>query len=162
MLIRDATAEDWPAIWPFFHRIVAAGETYPYPLDLDAEQGRAWWLLAPPDRTAVAVDDAGLVVGTAKMNVNRPGNGDHVASASYMVDPDRQARGVGRALCEDSLRWARAQGFAAMEFNAVVETNIYAVKLYESLGFRITGTQPRAFRHPTEGLVGLHCMHVDL
>ncbi|MEO3766370.1 GNAT family N-acetyltransferase [Streptomyces sp. B5E4] len=162
MLIRDATADDWPAIWPFFHRIVAAGETYPYALDMSAEQGREVWLPPPPDRTTVAIDDEGLIVGSAKMNANRQGNGDHVASASYMVDPERHAGGVGRALCEDSLRWARDRGFLSMEFNAVVETNIYAVKLYESLGFRITGTQPRAFRHPAEGLVGLHCMHVDL
>ncbi|MET9872084.1 GNAT family N-acetyltransferase, partial [Streptomyces sp. NPDC006386] len=28
MLIREATADDWPRIWPFWHRIVAAGETY--------------------------------------------------------------------------------------------------------------------------------------
>ncbi|MFW6724263.1 N-acetyltransferase family protein [Streptomyces sp. MAR4 CNY-716] len=162
MLIRDAAADDWPAIWPFFHRIVAAGETYPYALDMSAEQGREVWMPPPPDRTTVAVDGEGLIVGSAKMNANRQGNGDHVASASYMVDPDRFARGTGRALCEDSLRWARARGFLSMEFNAVVETNVHAVKLYESLGFRITGTQPRAFRHPVAGLVGLHCMHVDL
>lgn len=162
MLIRDATADDWPAIWPFFHRIVAAGETYPYALDMSAEQGRDVWMPPPPDRTTVAIDDEGLIVGSAKMNANRQGNGDHVASASYMVDPDRFARGTGRALCEDSLRWARARGFLSMEFNAVVETNVHAVKLYESLGFRITGTQPRSFRHPVAGLVGLHCMHVDL
>ncbi|NGO87748.1 GNAT family N-acetyltransferase, partial [Streptomyces sp. 196(2019)] len=34
MLIREATPEDWPAIWPFFHTIIAAGETLTYPLDL--------------------------------------------------------------------------------------------------------------------------------
>ena len=28
MLVREATAGDWPAIWPFLRRIVAAGETY--------------------------------------------------------------------------------------------------------------------------------------
>jgi hypothetical protein len=26
--IRDATAADWPAIWPFLHEIVAAGDTF--------------------------------------------------------------------------------------------------------------------------------------
>ena len=30
MEIRDATAGDWPAIWPFLHEIVAAGETFSY------------------------------------------------------------------------------------------------------------------------------------
>ena len=31
MGIRAATEADWPAIWPFFARIVEAGETYAYP-----------------------------------------------------------------------------------------------------------------------------------
>ncbi|MBP0461107.1 GNAT family N-acetyltransferase [Streptomyces montanisoli] len=159
MHIREAHAQDWAAIWPFFHTIVAAGETFTYPCDLDQEQGRGWWLLAPPDRTVVAVDEAGTVVGTAKMNRNQAGNGSHVASASYMVDPAHAGRGIGRALCAYSLEWAREAGFRAMQFNAVVETNVHAVALYRSLGFAVVGTVPEAFRHPAEGYVGLHVMH---
>ncbi|WP_035803074.1 GNAT family N-acetyltransferase [Kitasatospora mediocidica] len=162
MLIREATVADWPAIWPFFHAIVAAGETFTYPLDLTDEQARDWWLLAPPNRTVVAVDEDGTVLGTAKMNVNHLGNGSHIAGASYMVDPAHAGRGVGRALCSYSLEWARAAGFRAMQFNAVVETNVNAVRLYRSLGFEILGTLPEGFRHPREGLVGLHIMYRPL
>ncbi|MER7792359.1 GNAT family N-acetyltransferase [Streptomyces sp. NPDC097640] len=159
MLIREATPRDWPAIWPFFHEIVAAGDTYTYPLDLGEEQGRDVWLLSPPNRTVVAVDDAGTVLGTAKMNNNQMGNGAHVASASYMVAPAYSGQGVGRALCQYSLDWARAAGFRRIQFNAVVETNVHAVRLYESLGFEVLGTLPEGFHHPTEGYVGLHIMH---
>ncbi|MFI1519245.1 GNAT family N-acetyltransferase [Kitasatospora cineracea] len=162
MLIREATAEDWPAIWPFFHRIVAAGETFTYPLDLGREQGRDWWLLSAPNRTVVAVDEAGTVLGTAKMNTNHMGNGSHTASASYMVDPAHSGRGVGRALCEYSLDWAREAGYRGMQFNAVVETNTHAVHLYRSLGFTVLGTLPEGFRHPEKGYVGLHIMHRPL
>ncbi|MGW1463220.1 N-acetyltransferase family protein [Streptomyces sp. NPDC001493] len=162
MLIREATAEDWPAIWPFFHTIVAAGETFTYPADLDQEQGRDWWLLTSPSRTVVAVDDSGAVLGTAKMNRNHQGNGSHIASASYMVDPAHSGQGVGRALCAYTVDWAREQGYRAMQFNAVVETNVHAVKLYESLGFEIIGTLPEGFRHPEDGYVGLHIMHLRL
>ncbi len=87
MLIREATAEDWPVIWPFFHEIVAAGETLTYPLDPGADDARAWWYLAAPDRTAVAVDDAGTVLGTARMNRHHMGNGSRIASAGHPVDP---------------------------------------------------------------------------
>ncbi|MFF2639547.1 GNAT family N-acetyltransferase [Streptomyces niveus] len=162
MLIREATREDWAAIWPFFHRIVAAGDTFTYPTDLGESDARDWWLLAPPNRTVVAVDDTGTVLGTAKMNNNHMGNGAHIASASYMVDATHTGRGVGRALCEYSLEWARAAGFRAMQFNAVVETNTHAVKLYESLGFTVLGTLPEGFRHPVHGYVGLHIMHREL
>ncbi|MET9482214.1 GNAT family N-acetyltransferase [Streptomyces sp. NPDC006638] len=162
MLIREATAADWPAIWPFFQEIVAAGETFTYPTDLTEEAGRDMWVLSAPNRTVVAVDGSGAVLGTAKMNTNQMGNGSHVASASYMVDPARSGRGVGRALCVYTVEWARAAGFRGIQFNAVVETNEYAVKLYRSLGFEVVGTVPGAFRHPVEGYVGLHVMHLAL
>jgi GNAT superfamily N-acetyltransferase len=86
------------------------------------------------------VDDAGTVLGTAKMNRNHLGNASHIASASYMVDPAHSGQGVGRTLCEYSLEWAREKGYRAMQFNAVVETNTRAVRLYESLGFGVAGT----------------------
>jgi L-amino acid N-acyltransferase YncA len=154
--VRDATPEDWTAIWPFFRAICAAGETYAYPLSLTSEEGRALWMTG---RTSVAVDEDGTVLGSASMYANRPGNGAHVASASFMVDPAASGRGVGRALAEDMIAWARASGFRAIQFNAVVETNAPAVALWRSLGFEVLGTVPEAFHHPRQGYVGLHVMH---
>ncbi len=159
MLIRDATPDDWPAIWPFLHEIVAAGETYAYDRDLSEERAREIWMLSPPSRTVVAVDDDGTVLGTAKMNPNQGGNGAHIASASFMVDPRSGGRGVGRALGESMIEWARSEGYRAIQFNAVVEANTRAVALWKALGFEIVGTVPEAFHHPTEGYVGLHIMY---
>jgi ribosomal protein S18 acetylase RimI-like enzyme len=79
-----------------------------------------------------------------------------------MVASGARGRGVGRALVEDALSWARAAGFRAMQFNAVAETNAAAITLYRSLGFSIVGTVPEAFEHPERGLVGLHVMHLKL
>jgi L-amino acid N-acyltransferase YncA len=159
VLIRDATEHDWPRIWPFLRQIVTAGETYAYDPEMDEATARALWLGDPPVRAVVAVEEDGTVLGTANMYPNRPGPGSHVASASFMVDPRAARRGVGRALGEEALDWARASGFRAMQFNAVVETNTGAVALWRSLGFEIIGTVPEAFRHPTDGYVGLHVMY---
>lgn len=68
----------------------------------------------------------------------------------------------GLALCAYTLDWARAAGFRAMQFNAVVASNERAVGLYRSLGFEVLGTVPEGFRHPELGLVGLHIMHRPL
>jgi ribosomal protein S18 acetylase RimI-like enzyme len=57
---------------------------------------------------------------------------------------------------------ARADGYRAMVFNAVVETNVAAVHLYETFGFEILATVPEAFAHPTKGDVGVHVMHKRL
>jgi L-amino acid N-acyltransferase YncA len=161
MDVRDATADDWPRIWPFLHEIVAAADTFAYDPSMDEAQARAIWMVGPPGRTTVAVAD-GELLGTANMYANRPGPGSHVASASYMVNPARWGKGAGRALVEESLDWARRAGFKAMQFNAVAETNASAVALYRSLGFEVIGTVPEAFLHPTEGYVGLHVMHLRL
>jgi len=92
------------------------------------------------------------------MGANRPGRGAHVATASFLVDPAHQGRGVGRALGQYVLDWARSTGFKAIQFNAVVETNTAAVHLWQSLGYDIVGTAPGAFDHPEHGMVGLHIM----
>jgi GNAT superfamily N-acetyltransferase len=162
VLIRDATPQDWPAIWSFLHEIVAAGETYAYDREMSEARAREIWLLEPPGRTVVAVAPGGTVLGSAKMNPNQGGPGSHVASASFMVDPARAGRGVGRALGEHVLHWARAEGYRAMQFNAVVASNTRAVSLWRSLGFEILATIPEGFRHPTDGYVGLHVMYRPL
>lgn len=159
MQIRPATAADWPAIFPIFHAIVEAGETYAYPTDLSSDAAREMWLEPHPWHVVVAVDDAGTVLGTAKVGPNRPARGSHVATASFMVDPGAQGRGVGRALAAHVIDWAKGAGYQGMQFNAVVETNTAAVALWQSLGFEIIGTVPEAFDHRTAGLVGLHVMY---
>ena len=155
--IREATEQDWPRIFPFYAAVVADGQTYAFPEGQTLEEARPWWMERPPGRTVVA-SDGDVILGSAKMGPNRPGRGAHVATASFMVDPVHQGRGVGRALAEHAIDWARSSGFRAMQFNAVVETNQAAVHLWQSLGFEIVGTAPEAFDHPEHGLVGLHMM----
>ncbi len=159
MIIRDANDEDLPATARFFRTIVAAGETYAYPEDLDDREIADLWMERPPGRCVVAVGDDGIVLGSAKMGPNRPGRGAHIATASFMVDPAAQGRGIGRALGLEALRWARERGFHGMQFNAVVETNAAAVHLWQRLGFAIMTTIPEAFEHPQHGRVGLHVMY---
>jgi L-amino acid N-acyltransferase YncA len=164
MHLRDATAADWPGIWSFFSEIVRAGETYAYDPELTSDAARALWLDGN-ERVVVAVGDEGdtgdgdgAILGSATMGANRPGNGAHVATASFMVSAAARGHGVGRALGEEVVRWARAAGFRLIQFNAVVETNAPAVALWQSLGFEIVGTVPEAFKHPEHGYVGLHVM----
>lgn len=161
MEIRAARDEDWPLIYTFFAAIVAEGRTYAYPEGLSPEEARTLWMEPPPGRTVVAVD-GDHVIGSAKMGPNRPGRGAHVATASFMIDPAAQGRGVGRALGEHVVAWAREAGYRAIQFNAVVETNTGAVRLWQSLGFRILTTVPGAFDHPEHGYVGLHVMFLEL
>lgn len=159
--LRAATAEDWAQIYPFFRQIVDDGETYAYPEGLTSAEAEDLWMHQPGGHVIVAEQD-GRVVGTAKMGPNRPARGAHIGTASFMVDPNARGGGVGRALGERMIAWHREQGFAGIQFNAVVETNAGAVRLWQSLGFQIIGTVPEAFDSRTHGRVGLHVMYLAL
>ncbi|MEW2475480.1 GNAT family N-acetyltransferase [Micromonospora gifhornensis] len=160
--IRIATADDWSGIWPFLREIVAAGQTYTWPRDVGEDQARGMWLVAAPGRTVVAVEPDGTVLGSAKLTPNQLGPGAHVANASFMVAPWAAGRGIGRALGRHVLDLARADGYRAMQFNAVVASNTRAVALWRSLGFEVVGRIPEGFHHPDEGYVDLLVMYQRL
>ena len=162
MRLREARDDDWPAIWAVLRPVFAEGRTYTVPPDAGEAWARAMWMPGPPWRVVVALDDDGTVVGTARTGPNQPGPGSHVATASFAVDPARSGRGTGRALGEHVLDLARADGYAAMQFNAVVQTNTRAVALWHSLGFGTVGTVPAAFTLPDGATTGLHVMHRHL
>ena len=161
-IIREATPSDWPRLEPLVRAVVADGRTIAWPEDLSSSQAQQLWLPGQPARTVVAVDPDGRILGSALMGPNRPGRGAHIATATFIVDEAARGRGVGRALGEHVLNWARTSGYVGIQFNAVAETNAVAVHLWQSLGMRIIGTVPHSFRHPDLGLVGLHIMFQQL
>jgi ribosomal protein S18 acetylase RimI-like enzyme len=79
-----------------------------------------------------------------------------------MVSDAARGVGVGRALGEHVVGWLREQGFDGIQFNAVVETNTAAVRLWQSLGFEVLATVPGAFESRRHGKVGLHVMFLPL
>ncbi|WP_426978926.1 N-acetyltransferase family protein [Pseudarthrobacter sp. O4] len=160
--IREASDQDWPAIWEILEPVVRAGETFTWDLDTTQDQAHERWFKQAPGQTFVAVGRGrldGVVLGTGELHANQGGGGSHVANAGYMVHPAHGGKGVARALCAYSLDAARAAGFRAMQFNAVVESNVRAVAAWTSMGFEVLATIPEAFHHPRLGYVGLHVMY---
>jgi len=161
MRLRRAVETDWPAIWPLWHEVVAAGDTYCYDPRTDIESGRALWFGPVPEQTWVA-EQRGQVLGTYHLSPNQAGPGAHIANASYMVRSDARGRGLGRRMVEHSLRTAAAAGFRGVQFNAVAATNVHAIRLYHELGFATIGTVPAGFRHPRAGFTDLLIMFREL
>lgn len=160
---RRGFASDWPNIWPIFHAVVSAGDTYPYPPDISESDARAAWLSKRAARrvTYVAeIDD--VIVGTAYLRPNQIGLGDHVANAGWMIDPAEAGHGIGRLFAIFIFDEAKRLGYQATQFNSVVATNERALRLWRSMGFEIVGTVPEAFRHATNGLTDIHIMYKRL
>ena len=163
LIIREAKPEtDWlTGIWPIFQEVVRAGDTLVFPPDTDEPSAREYWMLPAPARVFVAVNETdGAIVGSSLVKANQPGLGGHVANAGFMVAASASGHGVGRALAEHAIEWARQASFSAMQFNFVVSTNTRAIALWKNLGFSIVGTVPQAFQHQGLGRkVDVFVMH---
>jgi L-amino acid N-acyltransferase YncA len=157
--IRPARLEDFEEIYDIFQHVLKAGDTYSYtPVEMTPERSLAYWISAPGTHCFLA-DVDGKVAGMASIRPNRTDRGNHVANASFIVDNAYRGKGIGRALGEHILTRAAQQGYKSIQFNFVVSTNIFAVKLWQSLGFEIIGTLPKGFQHANGEYVDVYIMH---
>lgn len=157
MNIREATRDDFDAIWPIFHEIVKAGETYAYPTETTRDQAENIWIEAP--RKTFVIEEEGHVLGTYYLKTNQAGPGSHVCNCGYMVSSKARGKGLAAAMCEHSQTIARELGYKAMQFNFVASSNDGAVHLWTKLGFETVGRLPKAFNHPTRGFVDALVMY---
>lgn len=157
ILIRPALPDDRESIWRILEPTIRAGETYALPRDLDRGAALAAWLGAGHE--VFVAEECDVILGTYYLRPNQQGGGAHVANGAYMVAPAATGRGIAQHMCEHSLAHAKSRGFLAMQFNFVVSSNERAVRLWQRLGFSIVGRVPRAFQHPSLGLVDALVMH---
>jgi len=169
--IRPAKNSDRDAIWKILQEVIAAGDTYPLDPQTSREDALTYWFaknghvyVAELDRLnrSSSAERVIQVVGSYTLHPNQSGGGAHVANAAFIVSASARGQGIGRAMGEHCLKEARHLGFRAMQFNFVVSTNESAVKLWQSLGMKIVGTLPGAFRHPEKGYVDVYVMFQSL
>jgi len=110
---------------------------------------RATYLMAKGDE----------ILGIYYIKTNHAGGGAHVCNCGYMVAESARGQGVAAQMCVHSQSQALALGYLAMQFNLVLSTNMGAIRLWEKLGYETVGLLPRAFQHPTEGLVDARVMY---
>jgi L-amino acid N-acyltransferase YncA len=156
--LEPATDADFEAVKSIFLHVVDEGETYSYErAELTDTWIRDYWLKNTIVTIVARVN--GQVAGGCAIRVNRTGRGNHIANASYIVHHEHRGVGIGHALGVESLRLAKQHGYKAMQFNYVVSTNVKAVALWQSLGFKIIGSMPQGYRHSRHGLVDVYMMH---
>lgn len=160
MLIRPFEPADADGVWELLEPTIVAAETQALPYDMTRERALAYW--GADGNEVFVAEELGAKVGTYFMRPNQAGGGSHVANCAYIVAPAATGRGIAQAMCKHSLEHARTRGYLAMQFNFVVSSNERAVKLWQHLGFQIIGRSPKAFRHPSLGLVDALIMHREL
>lgn len=160
MNIRRATETDYNKVWEIFSNVIIAGDTYVFYPNTPKSDLKKYWF-ADYMKTYV-IEENGEILGTYIIKPNQIDLGSHIANCSYMVNPNSQGKGIGKKLCEHSIKIARENKFEGIQLNIVVSTNKTAVELWKKYGFEIIGTTPNGFKHKKLGLVDTYIMYKDL
>lgn len=128
------------AVW---NEVVDEGAAFPQEERLDKESGREFF----SQQTYCGVaETGGEIVGLYILHPNNVGRCGHICNASFAVSSRCRGQGIGEILVRDCLAKAKEHGFGVLQFNAVVESNMRARRLYEKLGFVQLGVIPKGFR----------------
>lgn len=77
----------------------------------------------------------GKLVGSSDVHRGRTVKAAHTAALGIAIDRGARGVGLGRAMVEDGVRWARSVGVRKLTLR-VFATNTGAVALYQALGFQ--------------------------
>lgn len=93
-----------------------------------------------PDAAVYVAEDGQALVGRLSVSRDLHPASPHVADLGLMVAATHRRRGVGRALLEQAVAWARASGVRKLELH-VFPWNEPAIALYEAFGFEREGVR---------------------
>jgi ribosomal protein S18 acetylase RimI-like enzyme len=155
--IRPATNADADTLWAMLAPVFRAGETYAVDPAISREDALALWCDGTHSAYLTARD--GAVLGSYYICPNQQGGGAHVCNCGFVTASAAQGTGVARAMLDDALARAKAEGYRAMQFNFVVDTNTRAITTWQRYGFDIVGRLPGAFLHPKAGYVDALVMY---
>ena len=133
--------KDAVMIW---NQVVEDGVAFPQTELLTEESGHAFF--EEQSFTGIAYDVmTGQTVGLYILHPNNIGRCGHICNASYAVRADVRGQRVGEILVKHCMEKGKELGFHILQFNAVVSSNTYALKLYKKLGFVQLGVIPGGF-----------------
>ncbi len=138
-VVRQARAEDGRAMAEVFAAVAQERDgiaTEP-PVDIDE---RAALFARSAGHSLVAVAN-GRVVGVLHVEVSRHGFGE----LGMLVERGWRGRGVGSALLQAAIDWARDQGLHKLCLE-VFAHNTAAIALYRKAGFVAEGTRAQQYR----------------
>ena len=147
--VRAFTHKDIPEMITIWNEIVQDGIAFPQTEILDAKSGLVFF--DGQSFTGVAIEqETGKMVGLYILHPNNVGRCGHISNASYAVKSGERGKRIGELLVLHCIAKAKELDFMILQFNAVVSSNIAALRLYKKLGFVQLGIIPKGF-HMKDG-----------
>lgn len=143
--VREFNENDIQAANEIWNEVVEDGVAFPQEECLTEKSGLEFF--KSQSYTGIAYDEeTGDIVGLYILHPNNVGRCGHICNASYAVKSTQRGKQIGEILVTDCLKKAKEIGYGVLQFNDVVATNQYALKLYKKLGFVQLGVIPNGFR----------------
>jgi RimJ/RimL family protein N-acetyltransferase len=102
-----------------------------------------------PDATVLVAEDEGRIVGRLSLSRDQHPASGHVADLGLMVAESHRRKGVGTALLDEAVAWARVAGVRKLELH-VFPWNEPALALYGAFGFEREGYRRRHYERGGE------------
>ena len=132
--VRKYEEKDLPDLIRIWNEVVEDGVAFPQEECLTEKSGLEFF--KSQSYTGIAYDEETCdIVGLYILHPNNVGRCGHICNASYAVKSIQRGEHIGEILVTDCLKKAKEIGYGVLQFNAVVATNQYALKLYKKLGF---------------------------
>ncbi|XZF15029.1 N-acetyltransferase family protein [Chitinophagaceae bacterium MMS25-I14] len=127
------------------------------------EQEKAWINNgAQPGSIILIAEYNNEVIGLLNFSVGLKKKNAHAGEFGVSVHPDYQGMGIGRALIETLLEWAKENPLVEKVYLQVFSTNHRAINLYKDLGFIEEGRFIKAVKQPSGEYVDLFQMYVEV
>jgi RimJ/RimL family protein N-acetyltransferase len=146
LIVRPAATADAGALAKLGRSVAAEGELWlTYNRSPSDERRNLKSVRRDPNAAVFVAEVPTGVVG--RLSVARDGNpySHHVAELGLMVAAGERRRGIGTALMEEAVKWARGSGVTKLELH-VFPHNEPAIALYRKLGFQDEGHRRRHYR----------------
>ena len=132
--VREYKQSDIEQILEIWNEVVEDGIAFPQVDKLSVSD--AIQFFGEQSFTGIALNsETGEILGLYILHPNNVGRCGHISNASYAVKSTARGLRIGEKLVIHSLKMAKELGFRILQFNAVVKTNLVAIRLYEKLGF---------------------------
>jgi RimJ/RimL family protein N-acetyltransferase len=146
LLVRPAATSDAGALVRLGRSVAAEGELWlTYNRSSSDERRNVKSVRRDPNAAVFVAESPAGIAG--RLSISRDGSvySHHVAELGLMVAAKERRRGIGTALMEEAIKWARGSGVTKLELH-VFPHNEPAIALYRKLGFQDEGHRRRHYR----------------
>ena len=146
LLVRPAAPADAEALTALGRSVAGEPERWlTYDRNRGDERRHLKGVRRDPNFAVFVAETPAGIVGRVSIGRERNPYSSHVAEVGLMVAADHRRRGIGSALMQEAMKWARASSVTKLELE-VFPHNEPAIALYRKLGFREEGRRGRRYR----------------